>query len=144
MSITNEGLASMVALRLDGHTPARCAAWIESADRICDREAVRPWLCKRHETVAHRRVGKYVAQEKARAEKARQKAKEERPALQERLARVEAKLDRLDPFRSGYRPDRAAACAPLSKRLPSDSRIAELARLHREADHLRGRLGIKS
>lgn len=141
MQLTNEALALTVALRLDSHDPARCAAWMEAADRVCNRDAARPWLCKRHETVAHRRAGKLIAEATERAEKARQKREEERPALRERLARVEAKLDRLDPFRSEDRPDRAAACAPLSKRLPSDSRISELARLHEEAARLRDRLG---
>lgn len=141
MQLTNEALALTVALRLDSHDPARCAAWMDAADRVCDRDAVRPWLCKRHETVAHRRADKLIAEATERAEKARQKREKERPALRERLARVEAKLDRLDPLRSDDRPDRAAACAPLSQRLPSDSRIAELARLHREADRLRARLG---
>lgn len=141
MQLTNEALALTVALRLDSHDPARCAAWMDAADRVCDRDAVRPWLCKRHETVAHRRADKLIAEATERAEKARQKREKERPALRERLARVEAKLNRLDPLRSGDRPDRAAACAPLSQRLPSDSRIAELARLHDEADRLRARLG---
>lgn len=144
MQLTNEALALTVALRLDSHDPARCAAWMDAADRVCDREAVRPWLCKRHETVAHRRADKLIAEATERAEKARQKREKERPALRDRLARVETKLDRLDPLRSNDRPDRpdrAAACAPLSQRLPSDSRIAELARLHKEADALWRRLG---
>lgn len=143
MQLTDEALALTVALRLDSHDPARCAAWMDAADRVCDRDAVRPWLCKRHETVAHRRAAKLIAEATERAEKARQK-REERPALRECLARVEAELDRLDPFRSGGRADRAAACAPLSHRLPSDTRIAKLARLHDEADRLRTRLGVSS
>ena len=54
MNIKDEDLAAMVALRLD-RTPAQCAAWIESADRVCGKDAARPWLCKRHEGVAARR-----------------------------------------------------------------------------------------
>lgn len=137
----DEALALTVALRLDSHDPARCAAWMDEADRVCDREAVRPWLCKRHETVAHRRAGKLIAEATARADKARQKAEAEAPGLRDSLARVEAELDRLDPLRSGDRSDAAAVCLPLSKRMPSASRIAKLARLHEQAEHLRARLG---
>jgi len=141
MNIKDEDLAAMVALRLD-RTPAQCAAWIESADRVCGRDAARPWLCKRHETVAARRLTKALADREARAEKSRAAREERRRNDQARLEAVEAQLDRLDPFRDGTAADRAAACAPLSHRLPSDSRIAKLARLHDEADRLRARLSV--
>lgn len=144
MQLTDERLALVVALRLDGHAPQRCAAWMDAADRVCDREAVRPWLCRRHETVAKRRAVKLVAEETARAEKARRRAEEEAPALRERLAQIEAELDRIDPLRNGDRPDPAAVCAPLAQRLPSGARIAKLARLHRQADELRSRLGSRA
>lgn len=131
----DRGLALTVALRLDS-PHEQCAAWIESADRVCGRDAIRPWLCKRHETVAKRRLEKEVAQEKAQAEKARQRAEKQRPAREARLARIDARLDQIDPFRTDGKADTAATCAPLSQRLPSDTRIAELARLHRERDAL--------
>lgn len=140
MNIKDEDLAAMVALRLD-RTPAQCAAWIESADRVCGKDAARPWLCKRHESVATRRLAKALADQEARAEKSL-KAREERHRNDSaRLEEVEAQLDRLDPLRDGTGADRAAACAPLSQRLPSGARIAKLARLHNEADRLRARLG---
>ena len=131
----DRGLALTVALRLDS-PHEQCAAWIESADRVCGRDAIRPWLCKRHETVAKRRLEKEVAQEKAQAEKARQRAEKQLPAREARLARIDARLDQIDPFRADGNADTAAMCAPLSQRLPSDTRIAELARLHRERDAL--------
>ena len=131
----DRGLALTVALRLDS-PHEQCAAWIESADRVCGRDAIRPRLCKRHETVAKRRLEKEVAQEKAQAEKARQRAEKQLPAREARLARIDARLDQIDPFRADGNADTAAMCAPLSQRLPSDTRIAELARLHRERDAL--------
>ena len=131
----DRGLALTVALRLDS-PHEQCAAWIESADRVCGRDAIRPWLCKRHETVAKRRLEKEVAQEKAQAEKARQRAEKQLPAREARLARIDARLDQIDPFRADGNADTAAMCAPLSQRLPSDTRITELARLHRERDAL--------
>ncbi|ASK67333.1 hypothetical protein CFK39_15915 (plasmid) [Brachybacterium avium] len=131
----DRGLALTVALRLD-RSHEQCAAWIESADRVCGRDALRPWLCKRHETVAKRRLEKEVAQEKAQAEQARQRAEEQRPAREARLAQINARLDQIDPFRADGNADTAAMCAPLSQRLPSDTRIAELARLYRERDAL--------
>ena len=139
-TILDRGLALTVALRLDS-PHEQCAARIESADRVCGRDAIRPWLCKRHETVAKRRLEKEVAQEKAQAEKAqaekaRQRAEKQRPAREARLARIDARLDQIDPFRADGNADTAAMCAPLSQRLPSDTRITELARLHRERDAL--------
>ena len=131
----DRSLALTVALRLDS-PHEQCAARIESADRVCGRDAIRPWLCKRHETVAKRRLEKEVAQEKAQAEKARQRAEKQLPAREARLARIDARLDQIDPFRADGNADTAAMCAPLSQRLPSDTRIAELARLHRERDAL--------
>lgn len=137
----DEALALMVALRIDSRDPARCAAWMDAADRVCERDAVAPWLCKRHETVARRRWAKLREDAAEKAEKARRKREEERPALTARLEAIEARIARLDPLSGTDRPDRAAACAPLSQRLPSDARIAELARLHREAERLRSQLG---
>lgn len=141
MTTNDKGLAAMVALRLDGHPQDKCAAWVESKDRACDREAVRPWLCKRHETVAQRRLDKEAEKGRARREAAREKAAQERPQLQARLEKVEARLQQIDPFlRTDLPADTAMVNVPLAKRLPSDSRIHELAGLHAEAESLRARL----
>lgn len=135
----DQTLAAMVALRLD--RPAeQCAAWLEQAERVCGKEVVRPWLCKRHVTVAERRLEKDRARAREQVEAARQRAEQARPRREARLAEIDARLAQIDPFRDGGE-DRAAACAPLRQRLPSDSRIAELARLHQEHEHLARLLG---
>ena len=135
----DQALASTVALRLD-RPHGTCAAWIESADRICGRDAARPWLCKRHVTVAERRYARERAEAEADALKARQRAEAARPKREARLAQIDARLAQIDPTpRGGH--DRAAACAPLRQRIPSDARIAELARLHRERESLARLLG---
>lgn len=135
----DQALASTVALRLD--RPAeQCAAWLEQADRVCGKEVVRPWLCKRHVTVAERRLAKVRARAEEQVASARRRAQEARPRWEARLTEIDARLAQIDPFRDGG-ADRAAACAPLRQRLPSDSRIAELARLHEEREHLAGLIG---
>lgn len=135
----SRALASMVALRLDGHDPAVCAAWIDSADRICGRPAVAPWLCKRHETVARRKAERWV--ERDREKQAQYAARQEsmRPAREARLAVVQAEIDRLDPPRGPF--DHGLVNIPLAKRMPSDARIQRMAQLIRERDDLHRALG---
>lgn len=135
----SRALASMVAVRLDGHDPDLCAAWIDSADRICGRPAVAPWLCKRHETVARRKLEKEVARDRARRERAAAEAERLRPKREARLAWIEARLHRLDP---PVDFDHGMVNLPLSKRLPSDARIHELSELYRERDDLYRALGV--
>lgn len=135
----DQALAATVALRLD-RPSEQCAAWLEQAERDCGKEVVRPWLCKRHVTVAERRMVKARARAEEQVASVRQRAEEARPRREARLAEIDARLARIDPFRDGG-ADRAAACAPLRQRLPSDSRIAELARLHEEREHLARLLG---
>ena len=50
--------------------------------------------------------------------------------------------DALDPLRSGSL-DPAVVNLPLARRLPSDARIAELARLHERRRQLRRELGLR-
>lgn len=137
-------LAATVALRLDTRPHNRCAAWIESADRVCGKpSAAHPWLCARHATVAKRRLAKAAAEDEARADRYRAEQERMRPVREARLAAVEARLRQIDPIlRDGPGGDRAAQHAPLAQRLPSDARIEELARLHKLAAGLRRDLGL--
>ncbi|MCT1430606.1 hypothetical protein M3G50_07545 [Brachybacterium muris] len=137
-------LAATVASRLDTRPHDRCAAWIESADRVCGKpSAAHPWLCARHATVAKRRLAKAAAEDEARADRYRAEQERMRPAREARLAAVEARLRQIDPIRrDGLAVDRAAQHAPLAQRLPSDARIEELARLHKRAAGLRRDLGL--
>ena len=141
---TDRTLAATVALRLDTRPHDRCAAWIESADRVCGKpSAAHPWLCARHATVAKRRLAKEAAKDEARADRYRAEQERMRPAREARLAAVEARLRQIDPIlRDGPGGDRAAQHAPLAQRLPSDTRIGELARLHKQAAGLRRDLGL--
>lgn len=127
----SRALASMVAVRLDGHDPDTCAAWIDSQDRICGRPVVAPWLCKRHETVARRRVEKGAAHARERAAKHAARQEELRPAHEARLALVQAEIDRLDPPRQMH-----------EWRHMTDRQAAHLAALYRERDNLHRALGV--
>ncbi|MCG7309721.1 MULTISPECIES: hypothetical protein [Brachybacterium] len=136
-------LALQVALRIDDRDPAQCAAWIESAERVCAKASTRPWLCSRHATVASRRLAKAQEEHEAARTKALRRREEARPRLEARLEAIDQKLRRIDPLFGGieHGADRAAQNAPLRQRLPSDSRIAELARLHRSRDQILSQLG---
>ena len=124
-------LASMVAVRLDGHDPAVCAAWIDSADRVCGRPSVAPWLCRRHETVARKRAEKSAAHDRERAAKHAARQEELRPGREARLAVVQAEIDRLDPPRDMY-----------SWRHMTERQAARLSELIRERDDLHRALGV--
>lgn len=131
---------TLVLGRLDLRDPHVCGAWIESADRTCGRPG-RDWLCPRHVKVAQRVLDRRRAKDAIKADRARMAAESARPSRLAALARIEARLDAIDPMRRDARADGAIVNVPIAKRLPSDTRIAELARLHRERDRLRALLG---
>lgn len=134
-----ETLASFVVLgRVDNRPTDVCAAWIDSADRICGKPAPEPWLCRRHVTVAIKRAEAYAAREVARRERAEARRVERAPKLRARLAAVEARIHQLDPPTRG---DGAVVNVPLARRMPTDNQIAELARLVHERDRLRAEVG---
>lgn len=141
MTTTRDKARAMtLALRLDGPETV-CAAWIDSRDAQCGKPA-EAWLCKRHTTVGEKRLAVKLERDRARMEKVAAERERTRPRDEARLARIEARLDQIDPDRRDDRKDMAAVNLPLAKRLPSDTRIHELATLHREAEKLRERLGV--
>lgn len=110
-------LAIHVALRLDDRDPIKCAAWMESAERVCGKDSTTPWLCTRHAMVAKRRAEKLATPAKrADAGKADWYA-DQIDATRERIARNERAIER---FQNYPRPDtsdaRAAINAPLRQR----------------------------
>ena len=117
MPTKNEAaLASHVVLRLD-RDPDLCGAWMDSADRVCDKPAATPWLCGRHQKIAEKRAGK-AAEPVARAEASKADWYADQIAATEaRIARREAAIER---FEIMPRPDtsdaRAAINAPLKQR----------------------------
>ncbi|WP_028472952.1 hypothetical protein [Nocardioides alkalitolerans] len=128
-------LASHVALRHPDDYPAgTCVAWMDAADRVCGKPAT--YLCARHEKAARARVEKAVERENARRAKAQAAAPARRVALAAELEEVEARLNRIDPLRRESTTDGAVVNTPLATRLPSDSRIAELAQLHERRERL--------
>lgn len=138
-------LALAVALDRPEHWGDDCPAWIEAADRQCGKPREVGYLCKRHHTVATRRLAKQAEKDAARDERHRAEQERMRPEREARLATVEAEIARLDPpppttdpaawggvghagesrYRSRYTPDR----------------IHRLAELTAEADRLRRLVG---
>lgn len=135
--------AALPGVDLDTYPRGCCVAWVESKGSTCGRSATIGRLCRRHHAVAERRLNAAVARvsdDRARAVAAAENA---RPGREAELARIEARLDVLDPFRSASgRGDTAEVNAPLSRRMPSDARISELARLHERRDALRSALRL--
>ena len=133
--MTPETLASFVVLgRVDNRPTDVCAAWIDSTDRTCGKPAAEQWLCRRHVTVATKRAEAYAAREVGRRERAEARRVERAPKLRAQLAKVEARIRQLDP---PTRDDGAVVNVPLTRRIPTDNQIAELARLVHERDRLR-------
>lgn len=133
-------LALQVALRLDRDSSA-CAAWIDSSDRVCGKVSARPWLCSRHVKVAERRAEKQRTADEVRAQAIREKREALRPRREARLAAIDKRLRAIDPLYGDLASvDTAVQNIPIQKRLPSGTRVAELARLHAEKTQLENQL----
>ena len=130
-------LAGFVALRdVEDYPVGTCVAWMDSAERVCGKAA--DYLCPRHAKVAQGKLDKAVARHNAAAAKRAASAPERAAKAQAELDRIERRLGQIDPMRKGEAFDPAMVNLPLAGRMPSDSRITELARLHeRRAQLLR-------
>ena len=109
-------LASYVALRLD-RDPDLCAAWMDSADRVCEKPATAPWLCPRHQKVAEKRAGKASTPTVRADESKADWYADQIAAAEARIARREAAIQRWENRPSvDARDARAAINAPLKQR----------------------------
>ena len=76
----------------------RCPFWMESRDARCgSTKLIDGRWCKRHTAVMARRLEKQAAQEAAYRREERRRAMTMLPRWRERLAWVEAEINRLDP-----------------------------------------------
>lgn len=117
MPTKNEtALASHVVLRLD-RDPDLCAAWMDAADRVCEKPATVPWLCPRHQKTAEKRAGKAAAPT-VRADKSKADWYADQIAATEaRIARREAAIKRWEARPRADASDALAAInAPLKQR----------------------------
>ena len=117
MPTKNEAaLASYVALRLD-RDPDLCAAWMDSADRVCEKPATVPWLCPRHQKTAEKRQGKASAPTVRADESKADWYADQIAATEARIARRKAAIERWENRpRVDARDARAAINAPLKQR----------------------------
>lgn len=106
--ITNQLLAVFVAVG-PVDTKDRCNAWIESADRRCNKPCG-DYLCQFHERVALRRAEKAVRVEKERdqALKARYRDMYDLDALKAERDRLQARIDQVTSLRRHDTDDMAA------------------------------------
>lgn len=131
----------MVVLRIEDPT-GTCQAWVDSRDALCGKPAD-DIVCATHLRVAVTRHAKRRDKDRAIAARRAAEAEALRPKRQADLARIEARLNAIDPFRRDDRGDGAVVNMPLAKRMPSDARISKLAHLHAERDRLRSLLGVR-
>jgi len=116
-----------------------CVAWVESRDDKCGN-TTDFLLCPRHVQVAQKRLVKDKAARAERQAKHAAKRSEMLPKWRERLARIETRIKQLDP--PPATTDRAAWGGEIhrsilrSRPAMSDSRVAEMAQLLRDRDHL--------
>ena len=113
---SDAALASYVALRLD-RDPDLCAAWMDSADRVCEKPATVPWLCPRHQKTAEKRRGKASAPTVRADESKADWYAAQIAATEDRIARRKAAIERWENRpRVVARDARAAINAPLKQR----------------------------
>lgn len=142
MTALADVLWRVLALR-EGYPEGTCWAWMDGAERVCGRpEGDALHLCQRHAKVAESRLHDDVERAERRRVRQAERAAVVEPGKRAELDRIERRLDALDPLRSGSL-DPAVVNLPLAKRLPSDARIAELARLHERRRQLRRELGLR-
>lgn len=134
-------LYRLVALS-DHYPEGTCWAWQRGAEKVCGRPDTtdNPHLCPQHVRMARRVLERETAKAAERREKAATAAAARRPLAVLELAEVDAQIARLDPPQDH---DRAAANAPLRQRMPSDTRIATLARLHERRAQLVREVGTR-
>lgn len=142
----DRALALMVTVSQDWDTLTDCVAWMDSADRRCAREVETGWLCKRHVTVAERKLAKAI--ERDAAEKAKRAAARagKLPGWRAELAEVEAEMARRDPAppttdRAAYGGVGCSTTARYQKRIFRDSNVEAMGRLVRRAEELRSLIG---
>lgn len=113
-TITREhkGLAALVTLPFSNmhlvNTATTCPAWVESRGNQCGRPAAVGLLCKRHDTVARRRLAARVEEENARRERTRSTLLERLPAMRSELSQLEAWITRHEHVFTPSTTDRAA------------------------------------
>ena len=142
-------LAAQVTLTVDHINAATtCPAWVESKGSKCLKPATTGMLCKRHHTVAERRLVIAVKKRQEQELKAAKKATEAAPRKRARLAELEARIAALNA-KAGTPPEMAAVGGDIHRSIARkrdaamDQTVAlgvELTRLHREADRLRNDL----
>lgn len=131
--IPNQLLAVFVAVG-PVDTPDRCNAWIDSADRRCNKPC-EDYLCARHVTVARRRGEKAVQVERERdqALKARYRDRYDLDALTAERDRIQARIDQVTGIRR-HDTDDMAAYGGIGIRQTERQRRQYASRMHRALD----------
>lgn len=90
-------LAEHVAMNMDNWRVGEgCPAWIESADRKCDKDPVRGYLCNRHHSVAVKRRQKALDAVRAENQSIAERRAKNLPKWKSDLARTVALIEQLD------------------------------------------------
>ena len=142
-------LANLVAAGGIHEQGTQCPAWMEAAERQCNKPATDGLLCKRHHGVAVKRAHKLLdtirqdrVKDAQRQAERDARAARELPALRKRLERVEAEIARRDPAPpttdlAAYGGRGSTTATRYRARLLSDANVEALARLYPERDELR-------
>lgn len=144
--ISPVALASWVTASPPEHWgTTQCVAWIDSADKRCERKPADGFLCTTHHKTALRRLAKHVEKEKARRAKIAAKHAEQLPKLIAEREKVRVAITKLDP---PTRDDTAAYAGEVHPNIRkqqlarlSDTRVSELARLYDRLDRLNQQIG---
>lgn len=139
-------LATRVTLPVAYEPHGACVAWVESRGETCGK-TTDFLLCPRHVQVAQRRLEKDRLEREARQAKHAATRAEMLPKWRARLERIDRRIAVLDPpvattDRAAYGGEVHPSIVRSQRAALSDSKVAEMADLLRERDHLVRRIGV--
>ena len=137
-------LALQVALDNQKNWKEGCVAWVESRGDKCGKTRSEGFLCPMHTKVAQRRLDKRKAKEAAYLERKRKYHEANREQWEEKLAKVDAEIERrtgvLTTDRAAYGGVGVPAVARHNQRQFSDSNVERVGELLRQKKDLEQKL----
>ena len=137
-------LALQVALDNQKNWKEGCVAWVESRGDKCGKTRSEGFLCPMHTKVAQRRLDKRKTKEAAYLERKRKYHEANREQWEEKLAKVDAEIERrtgvLTTDRAAYGGVGVPAIEKHNQRQFSDSNVERVGELMRQKKDLEQKL----
>ena len=142
--MSDRSLALQVALDNQKNWKEGCVAWVESRGDKCGKTRSEGFLCPMHTKVAQRRLDKRKTKEAAYLERKRKYHEANREQWEEKLAKVDAEIERrtgvLTTDRAAYGGVGVPAIEKHNQRQFSDSNVERVGELMRQKKDLEQKL----